>query len=161
MKSNNSSMSSVYKGDGFEIKAFRLLKNKIKIDCQRVRRGRKLEAHRGHRGCYKSQVIIACERPSLLCLLSEKLLSRGDGGIDMFGNYNHYLLLFQCKDLNNKVEVDYIRDFESVISRFDKQTTIRIYITSAKDVYSSGAIGRAESSEYHLLLTNIHDLCQD
>ncbi|CAG8846981.1 45315_t:CDS:1, partial [Gigaspora margarita] len=61
-------------------------------------------------------------------------------------------------DLNNKVEVDYIRDFESVILRFDKQTTIRIYITSAKDGYSSGAIGRAKSSEYHLILTNIHDL---
>ncbi|CAG8852251.1 3117_t:CDS:2, partial [Gigaspora margarita] len=136
MKSNN---SSVYKGDGFEIKAFRLLKN-IRIDCQRDdMRGKELEAHRGHRGCYKSQVIIACEHPSLLCLSSEKLLSRGDGGIDMFGNHNHYLLLFQCKDFNNKVEVDYIRDFESVISRFDKQTTIGIYITSAKDGYSSGA----------------------
>ncbi|CAG8851733.1 17279_t:CDS:1, partial [Racocetra persica] len=30
-----------------------------------------------------------------------------------------------------------------------------------KDGYSSGAIGRAKSSEYHLLLTNIHDLCQN
>ncbi|CAG8699581.1 5494_t:CDS:1, partial [Dentiscutata erythropus] len=88
-------------------------------------------------------------------------LSRGDGGMDMFGNHNHYLLLFQCKDFTNKVEVDYIRDFESVISRFDKQTTIGIYVTSAKDGYSSGAIGRAKSSEYHLLLTNLYDLCQD
>ncbi|CAG8786578.1 48_t:CDS:1, partial [Racocetra fulgida] len=59
------------------------------------------------------------------------------------------------------VDVDYIRSFESVISRFDKQTTIGIYITSAKDGYSSGAIGRAKSSEYYLLLTNIPDLCQD
>ncbi|CAG8842528.1 20032_t:CDS:2, partial [Gigaspora margarita] len=163
-KSNN---SSVYKGDRFEIKAFKLLKNIIKIDCQRDdMRGKELEAHCGHRGCYKIQVIIACERPSLLCLSSEKLylglwLTRGDSGIDMFGNHNHYLLLFQCKDFNNKVEVDYIRDFESVISRFDKQTTIRIYITSAKDSYSSGAVGRAKSSEYHLLLTNIQDMCQD
>ncbi|CAG8750001.1 694_t:CDS:2 [Gigaspora margarita] len=140
MKSNNSSISSVYKGNGFEIKAFKLLKNKIKIDCQRDDlRGKELEAHRGHRGCYKSQVIIACECSSLLCLFSKKL----------------YL------DLNNKVEVDYIRDFESVISRFDKQTTIGIYITSAKDGYSSGAIGRAKSSEYHLLLINIQDMCQD
>ncbi|CAG8725738.1 17879_t:CDS:2, partial [Racocetra persica] len=62
--------------------------------------------------------------------------------------------------LTNKVEVDYIRDFESVVSRFDKQTTIRIYVTSAKDGYSSSAIGRAKSSEYHLLLMNIYDLCQ-
>ncbi|CAG8693806.1 13257_t:CDS:2, partial [Dentiscutata erythropus] len=85
-------------------------------------------------------------------------LSRGDSGIDMFGNHNHYLLLFQCKDLTNKVEVDYI---QSVISRFDKQTTIRIYVISAKDDYSSGAMGRTKSSEYHLLLTNMHDLCQD
>ncbi|CAG8537355.1 26287_t:CDS:2, partial [Dentiscutata erythropus] len=125
MKHSNNSITSFSKGDGFEIKVFRLVKNKIKIDCQRVR------------------------------------LSRGDGGIDMLGNYNHYLLLFQCKDLTNKVEVDYIRDFESVISRFNKQTTIGIYVTSAKDGYSSGAMGRAKSSEYHLLLTNIHDLCQD
>ncbi|CAG8803107.1 6480_t:CDS:1, partial [Cetraspora pellucida] len=86
-------------------------------------------------------------------------LLRGDGSIDMFSNHNHYLLLFQCKDLTNKVEVDFIQDFESVVSRFDKQTTIRIYITSAKDGYSSSAIGKAESSEYHLLLINIHDLC--
>ncbi|CAG8605250.1 16861_t:CDS:2 [Dentiscutata erythropus] len=35
-------------------------------------------------------------------------LSRGDSGIDMLGNHNHYLLLFQCKDLTNKVKVDYI-----------------------------------------------------
>ncbi|CAG8716818.1 12064_t:CDS:2, partial [Cetraspora pellucida] len=122
--------------------------------------GTELEAHRGHRGCYKSQVIIACERPSLFYLSSE-WLSRGDGGMDMFSNHNHYLLLFQCKDFTNKVEVDYIQDFESVVSRFDKQTTIRIYVISAKDSYSSDAIGRAESSEYYLLLTNIHDLCQD
>ncbi|RIB24369.1 hypothetical protein C2G38_2242063 [Gigaspora rosea] len=39
--------------------------------------------------------------------------------------------------LTNKVEVNYIRFFESVISRFDKQTTIGIYIISAKDGYSS------------------------
>ncbi|CAG8819998.1 34290_t:CDS:2, partial [Racocetra persica] len=124
--SNNSSITSSSKGDRFEIKAFRLLKNKIKIDYQRDDMiGRKLEAHRGHRGCYKSQVIIACEHPSLL--------SRDDGGIDMFGNHNHYLLLFQCKDLASTVN----------------------------DSYSSSAIGRAKSSEYHLLLTNIHDLCPD
>ncbi|CAG8826883.1 33647_t:CDS:1, partial [Racocetra persica] len=88
-------------------------------------------------------------------------LSKDDSGMDMFSNHSHYLLLFQCKDFTNKVEVDYIRDFESVVLRFDKQTTIGIYVISAKDGYSSGAIGRAESSEYHLLLTNIHDLCQD
>ncbi|CAG8810012.1 20910_t:CDS:2, partial [Racocetra persica] len=31
----------------------------------------------------------------------------------------------------------------------------------AKDSYSSGAIGRAKSSEYNLLLTSIHDMCKD
>ncbi|CAG8850323.1 11990_t:CDS:1, partial [Racocetra persica] len=30
-----------------------------------------------------------------------------------------------------------------------------------KDGYSSGAIGRAKSSEYNLLLTSIHDMCKD
>ncbi|CAG8554333.1 25152_t:CDS:2 [Dentiscutata erythropus] len=88
-------------------------------------------------------------------------LSRGDCGIDMFGNHNHYLLLFQYKDLTDKVEVDYIRDFESIISRFDKQTTIGIYITSEKNGYSSSAIGRAKLLESHLLLMNIHDMWQD
>ncbi|CAG8553842.1 16371_t:CDS:2 [Cetraspora pellucida] len=103
---NNSSITSSSKGNVFEIKVFRLVKNKIKIDCQRDDMiGRELEAHRGHRGCYKNQVIIACERPFLFYLLSE-WLSRGDVGMDMFGNHNHYLLLFQCKDLTNKVEVD-------------------------------------------------------
>ncbi|CAG8855484.1 40536_t:CDS:1, partial [Gigaspora margarita] len=78
-------------------------------------------------------------------------LSKGDGGMDMFANHNYYLLLFQCKDFTDKVEVDYIRQFESVISRFDKQSTIGIYVTSAKDGYSRGAKERAESSEFHLL----------
>ncbi|CAG8818125.1 8498_t:CDS:2, partial [Dentiscutata erythropus] len=39
------------------------------------------------------------QEPSNNCFLT-----RGDGGMDMFGNHNHYLLLFQCKDLTNKVE---------------------------------------------------------
>ncbi|CAG8530264.1 9079_t:CDS:2, partial [Racocetra persica] len=101
---NNSSIISFSKENVFEIKVFKLVKNKIKIDCQRDDMiGRELEAYRGHRGCYKSQVIIACERPSLFYLLSE-CLTRGDGGMNMFSNHNHYLLLFQCKDLTNKVE---------------------------------------------------------
>ncbi|CAG8783092.1 4929_t:CDS:2, partial [Cetraspora pellucida] len=102
---NNSSITSSSKGDIFEIKVFRLVKNKIKIDCQRVRQ--RTESASWPQG-----------------MLQEP-------------------------------------NFESVVSRFNKQTTIRIYVISAKDSYSSGAIGRAESSEYHLLLTNIHDLCQD
>ncbi|CAG8476621.1 6956_t:CDS:2 [Gigaspora rosea] len=76
----------------------------------------------------QSQVIITCERPSLL--------SRGDGGIDIFSNYQHYLLLFQCKDLS-------------------------IYVTSAENGYSSSAKARAESSDCHLLLTNFQGLCQN
>ncbi|CAG8852972.1 31305_t:CDS:1, partial [Gigaspora margarita] len=48
-----------------------------------------------------------------------------------------------------------------VISRFDKQSTIRIYVTSAKDGYSHGAKERAKSLEFHILLMNVHDLCQD
>ncbi|CAG8841438.1 23474_t:CDS:2, partial [Gigaspora margarita] len=44
--------------------------------------------------------------------------------------------------------------FENIILRFDKQTTIGIYVTSAENGYSSGAKARAESSDCHLLLSS-------
>ncbi|CAI2176148.1 6649_t:CDS:2 [Funneliformis geosporum] len=87
--------------------------------------------------------------------------SKGDGHIDIFGNYNHYLLLIQCKNYTNKIEVDYICAFESVIARFDKDKTIGIYVISVKDGYTKGSIKRANSSECYLLLMNIWDLDQD
>nr|CAG8571081.1 13580_t:CDS:2 [Entrophospora candida] len=72
---------------------------------------------------------------------------RGDSGIDIFDNYNHYLLLIQCKDFTNKIDVDYIRAFESIVARFDKDNTIRIYVILAKDGYAKGPVERANSSE--------------
>ncbi|RIB15898.1 hypothetical protein C2G38_2191427 [Gigaspora rosea] len=70
----------------------------------------------------KNELKIDCQRVRL---------SRGDGGIDIFSNYQHYLLLFQCKDL------------------------------STENGYSSSAKARAESSDCHLLLTNFQGLCQN
>ncbi|CAI2177130.1 13036_t:CDS:2 [Funneliformis geosporum] len=90
-----------------------------------------------------------------------RIQSKGDGHIDIFGNYNHYLLLIQCKNYTNKIEVDYICAFESVIARFDKDKTIGIYVISVKDGYTKGSIKRANSSECYLLLMNIWDLDQD
>ncbi|CAI2188349.1 15898_t:CDS:2 [Funneliformis geosporum] len=58
--------------------------------------------------------------------------SRGDGDIDIFSNYNYYLLLIQCKDYTDKIEVDYIYVFKSGLVRFDKDKTIGIYMISAK-----------------------------
>ncbi|CAG8813071.1 10791_t:CDS:2, partial [Gigaspora margarita] len=60
----------------------------------------------------------------------------------------------QTTYLSSVVDIDNIRAFESIILRFDKQTTIGIYITSAENGYSSGAKARAESSDCHLLLTS-------
>ncbi|CAG8496712.1 7123_t:CDS:2 [Dentiscutata heterogama] len=51
------------KGDDFESRVFRYLRNELKIDCQRVRQ-RTGSAPRP-RGMLQSQVIITCERPSL------------------------------------------------------------------------------------------------
>ncbi|CAJ0648541.1 612_t:CDS:2 [Entrophospora sp. SA101] len=72
----------------------------------------------------------------------------GDSGIDIFGNYNHYLLLIQCKDFTNKIDVDYIRAFESIVARFDKDNTIRVYVILAKDGYAKGSVERVNSPEH-------------
>ncbi|CAH1760484.1 13840_t:CDS:2 [Entrophospora sp. SA101] len=86
---------------------------------------------------------------------------RGDSGIDIFGNYNHYLLLIQCKDFTNKIDVDYIRAFESIVARFDKDNTIRVYVILAKDGYAKGSVERVNSPERYLLFTNIWNLDRD
>ncbi|CAJ0747939.1 10168_t:CDS:2 [Entrophospora sp. SA101] len=89
------------------------------------------------------------------------LLGPRDSGIDIFGNYNHYLLLIQCKDFTNKIDVDYIRAFESIVARFDKDNTIRVYVILAKDGYAKGSVERVNSPERYLLFTNIWNLDRD
>ncbi|CAG8442097.1 8046_t:CDS:2 [Ambispora leptoticha] len=128
------STSSVAKGNEFEAKVLKTLRN-MNIDCQRVR---ELEAHRGRR------------------------LSGGDGGVDIFGNHDEYLILVQCKNYTTaKVGVGEIDAFEGVMSRYPRNTTIGIFISSAKDGYSRPAIARGELSKYNMLLTNMLDMCQD
>ncbi|CAG8805146.1 11569_t:CDS:1, partial [Dentiscutata erythropus] len=86
----------------------------------------------------------------------------GDGGIDIFGNHEGYLILVQCKNYTTaKVSVDEIRAFEGMMLRYPKNTTIGIYVTSVMDGYSRLAIERAESSKLNLLLTNMSNMHQD
>ncbi|CAG8843215.1 3294_t:CDS:2, partial [Gigaspora margarita] len=61
----------------------------------------------------------------------------GDGGIDIFGNFEGYLILVQCKNYTDaKVSVDDIRKFEGVMSR-------------------------AETSKFNILLTNVSSMKPD
>ncbi|CAG8794366.1 36832_t:CDS:1, partial [Racocetra persica] len=88
--------------------------------------------------------------------------SDGDGGIDIFGNFEGYLILVQCKNYTDaKVSVDDIRKSEEVISRYPNRTTIGIYVTFNTDRYSRNAINRAETSEFNILLTNVSSMKLD
>ncbi|CAG8832925.1 34351_t:CDS:1, partial [Gigaspora margarita] len=80
----------------------------------------------------------------------------GNGGIDIFGNFEGYLILIQYKNYTDaKVSIDEIRAFERMMSRYPKNTTIGIYMIFVTDRYSRLAIERAESSKLSLLLTNV------
>ncbi|CAI2171210.1 10525_t:CDS:2 [Funneliformis geosporum] len=148
---NNSITSSVAKGNEFEAKVFWVFKS-MNFDCQR---SRELEAHRGHRVRLLGPSNRTCERPSLFYFISESLnvgtpMSDGDGGVDIWGNYMQCLILVQCKNYSNKkVEVGEVRDFEGVLSRYPRDTTIGIFITSIRDGYSGRAVERMQSSEYN------------
>ncbi|CAG8834497.1 9220_t:CDS:1, partial [Gigaspora margarita] len=85
----------------------------------------------------------------------------GDGGIDIFGNYYGYLILVQCKNYDEKVDVSDIRKFEGVLSRYPKRTTLGIFVTLVVDGYTKVAIERAGTSKFNLLLTNLSNIQQD
>ncbi|CAG8643908.1 12185_t:CDS:1, partial [Dentiscutata heterogama] len=85
----------------------------------------------------------------------------GDRGIDIFGNYFGYLILVQCKNYDEKVDVSDIRKFEDVLSRYLKCTMLEIFATLAVDGYTKVAIERAETSKFNLLLTNLLNIQQD
>jgi len=51
--------------------------------------------------------------------------------------------------------------FEGALSRYPKNTTLGIYVVSKQDGYSSHAKHRANSSPYHILLTNFDDMRKD
>ncbi|CAG8830432.1 4319_t:CDS:2, partial [Gigaspora margarita] len=71
----------------------------------------------------------------------------GDGGINIFENYMGYLILVQCKNYNEKVDVSNIRKFEGVLSRYPKCTILGIFVTFAVDRYTKIAIERADSKD--------------
>ncbi|CAG8535829.1 45561_t:CDS:2 [Gigaspora margarita] len=82
--------------------------------------------------------------------------------IDIFENFEGYLILIQCKNYTDtKISIDEIRAFEGMMSRYPKNTTIGIYVTFVTDGYSRLAIKRAESSKLNLLLTNVSNMHQD
>ncbi|CAG8626764.1 17690_t:CDS:2, partial [Gigaspora margarita] len=79
-----------------------------------------------------------------------------DGGIDIFGNHEEYLILVQYKNYTTaKISVNEIRAFEGMMSRYPKNTTIGIYVTFVMDGYSRLAIERAESSKLNLYLNYV------
>jgi Protein of unknown function (DUF2034) len=89
-------------------------------------------------------------------------MSGGDGDVDLFGNYNGYTLLVQCKNYSTaKVDASDIDTFEGVLSRYEKGNALGIFITSIPNDYSLNAIDKADSSNHNLLLTNIIDMRYD
>ncbi|CAG8611400.1 98_t:CDS:2 [Racocetra persica] len=95
---------------------------------------------------------------TLRLIVKELLDPDGDGGIDIFRNFEGYLILVQCKNYTDaKVGVDDIRKFEGMMSRYPNRTTIGIYVIFNTNEYSR----RAETSELNILLTNVSSMKLD
>src|SRR5579883_3121675 len=84
-----------------------------------------------------------------------------DSGVDIRSGYQDCCLLLQCRNLKTKVSVGEIYAFEGVLSRYSKSRTLGIFVTALKNGYSFHALQRAKSSPFHLLLTNVDDMCDD
>jgi len=90
-------------------------------------------------------------------------MSNGDGGIDIIGNYKHYVLLVQCKDLTKQVSVGEIRSFLKIIKDYPKDI-LGVFVISKKNGYSTPSIECAESAKNegtNILLTNIYTIQKD
>jgi len=84
------------------------------------------------------------------------------------GNYNHRLLLIQCKDLAKTISIKEIKEFEASVRKYPKRGTFCIFVSSKKSHastfnkgFSPDAIDWAKNCEYDILLTNIHNLQTD
>ena len=84
------------------------------------------------------------------------------------GNYNHRLLLIQCKDLAKTISIKEIKEFEASVRRYPKRGTFYIFVLSKKSHmntfnkgFSPDAIDWTKNCEYDILLTNIHNLQTD
>ncbi|CAG8719822.1 17170_t:CDS:1, partial [Cetraspora pellucida] len=83
-------------------------------------------------------------------------------GIDIFGNFEGYLILVQYKNYTDvKVSVDDIKKFKEVMLRYPNHTTIEIFVIFNTNRYSRNAINRAETSELNILLTNVSSIKLD
>ncbi|CAG8485013.1 11281_t:CDS:2, partial [Ambispora gerdemannii] len=61
-----------------------------------------------------------------------------DGGIDIKGEVAVIPFVTQCKNHEEKVGVDVVREFEGVLVR-ESQNTIGILVTSRRDGFTRGA----------------------
>ena len=83
------------------------------------------------------------------------------------GNYNHRLILIQCKDLKRTISVGDIKEFEASVGRYPRSGTFSIFVSNKRSHntfnrgFSPDAIDWAENSEYDILLTNIFQLQDD
>ena len=83
------------------------------------------------------------------------------------GNYNHRLILIQCKDLKRTISVGNIKEFEASVGRYPRSGTFSIFVSNKRSHntfnrgFSPDAIDWAENSEYDILLTNIFQLQDD
>ncbi|CAG8637945.1 11384_t:CDS:2 [Gigaspora margarita] len=111
-------------------------------------------------------VAIACPAVNVRTPLLKKLhwpspgLRPGDGGVDLFGNHEGYLLLVQCKKWRRKIGPGVLRELEGVLSRY-RGATIGIIVVPSKDRYTSGTWKRARSSNFNIILTDLDNMCID
>ncbi|CAG8599709.1 1959_t:CDS:2 [Funneliformis mosseae] len=85
----------------------------------------------------------------------------GNGGVDLFGNYEGFLILVQCKNRRRNIGPEILRDLEGVLSRYHNGTTIGILVVPFKENYTSGTIRRARTSRYNIILTDVRYLYLD
>jgi hypothetical protein len=46
------------------------------------------------------------------------------------GNYNHRLILIQCKDLKRTISVGDIKEFEASVGRYPRSGTFSIFVSN-------------------------------
>ncbi|CAG8816391.1 10367_t:CDS:2, partial [Cetraspora pellucida] len=96
------------------------------------------------------------ERPSTSILFNERRYLE-DNGIDVFGPYKKYILVFQCKNYTRR---RYVTELIGVLNKFPDKHTIGIFVTSLSDGYVERARLWAEGSNIPILLTSIWNLEQ-
>ncbi|CAG8741787.1 202_t:CDS:2, partial [Funneliformis caledonium] len=146
---NKITMNSYIRGNNFEIETLRVFMSHD-VEVYRIRIESSSWAHLAKVSSQDTKHRIESTSPR-----------PGDGGVDLFGNYEGFLILVQCKNRRRNIGPEILRDLEGVLSRYHNDTTIGILVVPFKENYTAGTIRRARTSRYNIILTDVRDLYLD